>query len=344
MKHHLLFDTRHGCSQRAFGMLLLVGLCALSCVSCRNESRSELDAATASSNPDETSSQHADTSGVASDGETTAQAPLNPVVPKETEWLGDGEVKFSAPETLLEEGGVVLERQLWKFGDFDGIAWRVRAPLKTPLRVLSSAKLRAVEDFSASSEQGAWAILNGGFYESWPDGEQPYRAMGVVRSQGKEFSPYRHRGGSGVLFVEDGEPVILHRELYKKRGGEPPAQALQSIDRIISGGKPLVKKREGAKMAARSAVALTEKEVIFVALAARTSVREFDGGARLFKTSFLGLPLWAFADYVSASTGAREALNMDGAVSTQMMVRLDGESFKVIGERGVINAVELRLR
>ena len=35
---------------------------------------------------------------------------------------------------------------------------------------------------------------------------------------------------------------------------------------------------------------------------------------------------------------------MDGAVSTQMMVRLDGESFKVIGERGVINAVELRLR
>ena len=99
-----------------------------------------------------------------------------------------------------------------------------------------------------------------------------------------------------------------------------------------------------AEQAARSAVALTEKEVIFVALAARTSVREFDGGARLFKTSFLGLPLWAFADYVSASTGAREALNMDGAVSTQMMVRLDGESFKVIGERGVINAVELRLR
>lgn len=332
-------------ARHAHGVVWLTASCVLFAMSCRQENREVVDETTASlGEATQTSSSAGEGSEADPANDRIVREPVNPVVPEETEWLGDGEVKFSEPEKLLEEGGVVLERQLWKFGDFDGVAWRVRAPLETALRVLPSAKLRAVEDFSASAPRGAWAILNGGFYESWPDGEQPYRAMGVVRSQGKEFSPYRHRGGSGVLFVQDGKPVILHRDAYKKRGGDPPEQALQSIDRIISGGKPLVKKREGAKMAARSAVALTDSEVIFIALAARTSVREFDGGARLFKTSFLGLPLWAFADYVSASTGAVEALNMDGAVSTQMMVRLDGESFKLIGERGVINAVELRLR
>ena len=175
------------------------------------------------------------------------------------------------------------------------------------MRVVPTNDLQKIEDLVSSPSRGAWATINGGFYERWPNGSHPYRAMGVVQSQGKEHSPYRHRGGSGVLVVDakESSPQILHRDAYKKRGGDPPWQALQSIDRIVSGG---------------------------------------DGGARLFKTSFLGLPLWAFAAYVRDSTGAQEALNMDGAVSTQMMVRLDGEVFKLIGERGIINAVELRVR
>lgn len=327
--------------------ILLASILALASGACREEQKTFV-ASTSSApvNASSTSSSTSSDASVENAREVNASRPTHPEIPEDTEWSGDGDVRFSQPVVLLKEGGVVLERQLWTFGDFDGVAWRVRAPRATPIRVVPTNDLQKIEDLVSSPSRGAWATINGGFYERWPNGSHPYRAMGVVQSQGKEHSPYRHRGGSGVLVVDakESSPQILHRDAYKKRGGDPPWQALQSIDRIVSGGETLVKKREGAKMAARSAVALTEKEVILITLAARTSVREFDGGARLFKTSFLGLPLWAFAAYVRDSTGAQEALNMDGAVSTQMMVRLDGEVFKLIGERGIINAVELRVR
>lgn len=275
----------------------------------------------------------------------TTMATYNPEPLPEEVWEGSGPVQLGPLEQLGSEGEVVFERQRWRFGDYDGVAWRVRAPRQTPTRVLPTSELKMVDEFVSNPDQSGWAIINGGFYERWPDGETMYRAMGVVRQGDESVAPYRYRGGSGIFTVsEGGEKNVVHRSEWEALTPKP-AHALQSIDRIISRGEVLVKEREGAKMAARGAVVLTATEIIFVVCAARQSVREFEGGARLFRTSYLGLSFWGFAHYIMSSiNGVQEAINMDGGISTQMHVHIQDKPFKIVGERGTINAVELRWR
>ena len=240
-------------------------------------------------------------------------------------------ISLEPPELIAAEGGLIVERQRWEFGGVTGLAWRSRTALPGRVRVIPSNGVSRFQQF-IPDDQGPWAIINGGFYDV--DG----RAMGVVVADGETFSPFRRGGGSGVFQVTENGPRIIHRNEF-----EPGAiQALQSIDRIIDNGRSLVNRRANARSTARSAVVITDNELIFVVVAQDESISGKGDDVRLGITSRLGLPLWAFTDYLLSSTGARAALNLDGSVSSQFAARLGGQDVRVRGVRGTVNALIMR--
>lgn len=286
------------------------------------------------------STSSASSSGASEAATSRRQAPSF----EDVVWEGEGSVQFGPAEELMRDGELVLQRQPWRFEQQRGWAWRVRLPRRARLEVVATSEVRPFEELVEDQGAGPWAALNGGFYETH-EGllGGGHRAMGLVRARGREVSPYRRRGGSGIVWASRGGPLhIWHHSRRGELSERDPTEALQSIDRIVSGGESLVGEKERARGAARSAVAITDEHVWLIALHEASGVRRFDGGARLLKTSYMGLPLWAFAAYVRDALGATEALNLDGAVSTQMMVRAQGEDFRVLGERGTINALVLR--
>lgn len=235
------------------------------------------------------------------------------------------------PETTLRsEGGLLLEQQPWTHGDVHGVAWRASVSLPGHPAISPSD---GVVEFAAltPSDDGPWAAINGGFYD--PSG----KAMGLVVSGGVQRSALVRGGGSGVFLVGPVGPRVIHRDAWE----QGPQEALQSIDRLIDDGKVLVKKRDGP-LAARSAVAIGRGRLWLIALAEDDSVVALPDGARLRHTAGHGLSLGDFADYVLRTTGAAEALNLDGAVSTQLAVRTHEGVYRVRGELGTINAVVIR--
>lgn len=237
---------------------------------------------------------------------------------------------LSAPVVLREADGLVLDRQDWRWGDERGTAWRASVPLPGRASVVPSDGVVAFERL-LPSDPGPWAAINGGFYD--PEG----RAMGLVLAGGNVHTPFSKGGGSGVFFMGPDGPRVVHRGAW-----EPgPTEALQSIDRLIDQGKSLVKRQDGP-LAARSAVVVGEARLWLVALAGEDSVDALPDGAQLSATAGEGLPLGVFADYLVQSTAAREALNLDGAVSTQLAARTPEGLFHVRGQRGTINALTIR--
>lgn len=234
-------------------------------------------------------------------------------------------------ETLLAEGGLVLERQRWTFGATGGAAWRVSVPLGGRAAVVPSTAVVDFEDLLPAEDAGPWAAINGGFYDT------DKHPMGLVVSGGKVFHPLRRGGGSGIFQLGPDGPAVLHRDLW----AEGPGEALQSIDRLVDQGASVVEHRPASR-AARSALVVGRDRLWEVALASDESVTEVADGVVLAHTSGAGLPLWAFADYLVSTTAPVSALNLDGAVSTSLAVVAAGRRFRVYGERGTINAVVLR--
>ncbi|MEM1346924.1 MAG: phosphodiester glycosidase family protein [Myxococcota bacterium] len=251
---------------------------------------------------------------------------------------GDGPVQLAPPEPLMEAEGFTLERQAWRFGEREGWAWRARVARPGSAKVLAKEELTMLPEFSLGTGATPFAALNGGFYEH---AEDP-KPMGVVVTHGDKVKGYQKRGGSGVFVVIDGQSTIVHRDQWAQFAKRNPTHALQSIDRIVADGKTLVKQREGARSAARAAVVLGERDMWLIALADRAGVEQRAGGAlQLRASSYLGLPLWAFAEYIVASTDVIDALNLDGGVSTQMLVKTPTAEFVLRGERGTMSAVTL---
>lgn len=239
-------------------------------------------------------------------------------------------VQVEEPVVLLEEGGLVLDRQSWSFEGRTGTAWRARVPLTGTARVVPSAQVLPFDEL-LPTDTGPWAAINGGFYEAG--------AMGLVVASGVEHTALSPRGGSGVFQFGPAGAAVVHRDAWLP--GAP--EALQSIDRLVDQGRNLVKRREGAALAARSAVVVGRDALWLVALAEDESVQPLaTKGARLRGTSGRGLPLWSFAAYLIEQCGAREALNLDGAISTQLAARTSTDRFALVGEAGTINALVLR--
>jgi hypothetical protein len=239
--------------------------------------------------------------------------------------------RVGALEPVAREAGLALERQRWSLGTSEGWIWRVTLPRTGQIKVLAAKAVTSFERF-LPGDPGPWAVINGGFYDT--DGT----AMGLVVADGIEYGAFRRGGGSGVLELRKDGPRIIHHSAYTPGA----TQALQSIDRIVANGVTLVKRRSGARRAARSAIALSE-DTIFLILAAQDE--SLSGTADQIRVHFAagsGLPLWALADYVATHTDARNALNLDGSVSAQLAARIGGKNYAIRAMRGTINAIAVR--
>lgn len=234
-------------------------------------------------------------------------------------------------EPLAVESGLYFERQAWTLEATRGWIWRVRLPRQSPFRVMARDTVTAFESF-LPDDTGPWAVINGGFYDV--DGN----AMGLVVEDGVEHSRFRRGGGSGVLELSSDGPRIIHHSAYRPGS----RQALQSIDRIVADRVPLVNRRPDARIAARAAIALSESEIILLLAAQDESVLGSGEQLRLHFASGLGLPLWALAEYIATQTDARDALNLDGSVSAQLAVRVNGRDYRIRATRGTINALVVR--
>ncbi len=245
--------------------------------------------------------------------------------------IAAADVTFETPIELATDQGMVFERQRWHFDGSSGWAWRARVSLDGRFSVRAKNSVTRFDEF-LPSDSGTWVAINGGFYDV--DGGP----MGLVVADGVVQNPFRRGGGSGIFEMTGEGPRIIHHSRYEAGA----VHALQSIDRIIAEGKSLVNPRANARRAARAAVAATAEEIVFVLLAQDESILRLGDDTQLQFTSRVGLPLWAFAEYLIESTAARDALNLDGSVSAQMAANVDGHLFRVRGSRGTVNALIMR--
>lgn len=240
-------------------------------------------------------------------------------------------VQVGPLEVLASQHGLIIERQRWSFNNTTGTAWRARTALPARVRVVGADAVSSFDNLLPVDE-GPWVAINGGFYD---ENGQP---MGLVVSDGVTQSAFRRGGGSGIFQVVDGQPRVIHHSEYKSGS----SQALQSIDRIIGEDRVLVNQRPGARAAARSAIAISDTELFFIVLAQDEGVVGARDDVRISGPSGIGMPLWAFTEYVALTTDAREALNLDGALSTQIAARVEGRDIRVRGVGGTINAIIMR--
>ncbi len=218
-----------------------------------------------------------------------------------------------------------LEQVRWTRPGDVGWAWVARFPRDARVRVVPSDHVASVDEIH-SVERGS-ALVNGGFYDSGP--------MGLVRHGGADVAPLHATGGSGVLFWSADQPLtIVHRDDWGGRGFE----ALQSIDRLVDQGRSLVQATGDARLAARTAVAAGDREVLLVVAASDCSHPGTGNVRELMAAEDCGLPLWAFADLLVA-VGAREALNMDGGISVAFRASMGDRIWSVQAGAGTINAV-----
>ena len=240
-------------------------------------------------------------------------------------------ILVTADTILASTDGLELHQLAWQVADRAGVAWAARVPRDGRLTVKPSDDVLPLSALTVG-ETGAWAAINGGFYEDGP--------MGLVVSEGVERHPITERGGSGVVQYDPMPVAVLHRDVWK-----PGAkQALQSIDRLVDAGVSLVKPRAGAHLDARSAVLVAPGGVWLVAAAANESIKPGLDGVTLVSTVGHGLSLSEFADLLVTGLHAEQALNLDGAISTQMVVSIPPWRWVVTGERGTINGVVVRGR
>ncbi len=243
-------------------------------------------------------------------------------------------LRIAQAAVLASDARIRVETRRYTFEGARGLAWHVRVGLDSAeVSVAASTSPVAFADLLPADSGSSWAAVNGGFYD------RSHAPMGLAIVDGITVTPLTRGGGSGVFEVRDDGLRIVHRD-----AADPDAEfALQSIDRIADGGASLVSEGASPGLAARSAVALTPTELVFVVLADERSIEgDSLSQVQLHSTSGLGLPLYALADYVLETTGASEVLNLDGSVSTQLAANIGDASIRVRGVRGTPNAVVVR--
>lgn len=224
---------------------------------------------------------------------------------------------------IAEGGGLELHQLLWSAATATGVMWAAKLPRSAAIDVVPSERPRPLSELVKAS--GSWAAVDGGFYDDGP--------MGLVVSEGVEHHAWSRGGGSGILVGP--RAAILPRDQWKPG----PTEALQSIDRLVEGGRSLV--QQPGPRDARAAVALGSALWLVVAVD-DDSVQPGPDGIQLRRTSGRGPTLAELAELLVLGLGAEQALNLDGAVSTQMIVSLPDWRWVVRGELGTINAVLAR--
>ncbi len=232
-------------------------------------------------------------------------------------------------EPIVDLPHIYADLVPWEVQGQVGKAWRVRLPRATAsLEVLSSPDIEPITEFPLPSSTTTWAAINGGFYDAGP--------MGLVVSNGREVAPLQSSGGSGILVVSGKDTTILHASDWPV----PAEQALQSIDRIVVRGANVVAPQSDPTRAARSAVVLTPDHIWLVIAAADGSISSagpFEW--QLGQVYGQGMTLHEFASWLSTTLPVDDALNLDGGLSTQMIVQVPKAKYVVHGVSGTINAL-----
>lgn len=208
------------------------------------------------------------------------------------------------------------------------------------VRVLPSPKPAPLDTILAADPVAApFAAIDGGFYD------REGQPMGLVRTGGRDVAPLRKGGGSGVFVYTDGVAHVVHRDRFTAG-----TEALQSIDRIVSGGASLVRDKPGSRRAARSAVALDAAGGLHLVVAydQRAVVSQREGEVQLGPHSASSGPTLAqMATLLTRSPGAggvqaEEALGMDGGISTALTVDNGAQSLHVRPFNATINALAVQ--
>lgn len=242
--------------------------------------------------------------------------------------VGDTGLAVADVETLATSSDMALQKQRLYFDGDEAVAYRIRVKKsKATMKVLASDKVVRLEKLF-EKPAGNFVAINGGFYDT------KLQPMGLVVSGGKVQNEYSKQGGSGIVESRDKAISVVHRSKYQKGADE----ALQSIDRIVSKGKSLVRQRSEAPPAARSVVAVGEEYLWLIVVVAHSSIHSDEGTIQLRSTS-RGLPLWATARYLIETTDVVDALNLDGGVSTQLIARVGEERLEIRGVSGTINGI-----
>ncbi len=194
---------------------------------------------------------------------------------------------MDAPVVMATAGAVRLEQVAWTLGDDHGWAWIARHPRDARMTVHPAADVSDLPVIATAGE--GESLINGGFYDAG--------AMGLVRHEGRDLAPRTPSGGSGIAYWGPGVPLqVTHRDAWSDAGTE----ALQSIDRLVDGGKSLVQPKADARITARVAV-ITLADGVALVVAADDDSAAPTGSERILRGGEdHGLPLWAFADLLVA--------------------------------------------
>jgi hypothetical protein len=243
----------------------------------------------------------------------------------------DGVVGHAPAAVLHDSGDLRVERDAWRDESGSFVAWRVRLPRDAAMTVGAAG---TVVPFASllPADNGPWVAINGGFYDMGAP-------MGLVVSGGSERAPLKHGGGSGVIAATPTGPVIVRRDDYVAGATD----AVQSIDRLVDDGKNLVHD-PGGRRAARSFVAVTDDSTWVVAIVDSSSLGYDGENVDLVDTADRGPTLWEAARYAIDELHAAQAINLDGAVSTQLAVADGDYRLEIHGERGTVNAPTFRPR
>jgi hypothetical protein len=263
------------------------------------------------------------------------EVPPRPSPPPEAPAPADRETVFS-----IEDGPMTLSMTRIRTEGWRGRLVTVSfAPGERQVRVVASEAPRALDRIVADIATQPFAAVNGGFYDT--DGE----AMGLVRADGAEVHPLTERGGSGVFFMEDGRPRIVQRDAYV--ASDRIRDAVQSIDRVVEGGRSVVREDPSARRAARSAVAIDERDVLHFAIAFDERAIAREEGARIVLDEDSGTTGPTPGELASllarapaeGGLGAVSALALDGGFSTSLTVKSARRALRVVAYRATINAI-----
>lgn len=267
-----------------------------------------------------------------------------------------GRLELGAARTHLVGSGIRVEVRNWTHsqGAGSGRVWIAFVdPPKTRMSVLPAVEPKPLRGILAGTRGDAVGI-NGGFYDE--EGEP----LGLVLSGQRVLHPLARGGGSGILVIGSSGASIVHVDAFDR---SEAWYALQSIDRLVDGGKIVVPDRDGMPRDARSIAAVDgDGKLVLVAIADERAITERkwqcacskgEGGGPCSrrsrvtlgrKSTTTGPTLAEIAELVSRARedgglGAVSALNLDGGFSTAFHAKVGGEEIAVEGYRGTINAV-----
>jgi hypothetical protein len=219
---------------------------------------------------------------------------------------GPGQAEEAGVWTPL---GAVEHRPLAE-GAVAGHAFRFR-PADVALRVLPAPSGRAA--VSAFAPEGDVIAINASFFD------EEGRAMGLAVDRGRSLGGRRIARWASFV-VERGTPRILPGSaLGDGAGVDLVVQGLPRL--VVAGAVPRLKPQS----ARRTAVCVTGERVMLLVTTARVEASEL--------ARFLAAPP------ARGGLGCRDALNLDGGSSTQLVARWGDFEARVDGAWGVPNAL-----